>query len=175
MNRIELDFITPGARPGALSWLLLALGLLAFAVAALAWRAADADARTAESRLAGLSAAPVAKAAKTSLRADAAALARQRGEDHARRALALPWAALLTTLQASRPDDIALLELDADGRRGDFLLTAEAKSHQAMLAYYQLLQAEAGLRAVSLTRHELHEIDGVQGVNFSLRGEWSKP
>jgi len=175
MNRIELDFIAPGARPGALSWMLLALGLLAFGIAALAWRATDADMREAASQLDRLRAAPVAKAVKPSLRVDATAQARQRGETNTRRALGLPWTTLLTTLQDTLPDDIALLELDADGRRGDFLLTAEAKDYQAMLEYYQMLQAEPGLRAVSLTRHELHEIDGVQGVNFSLRGDWSKP
>lgn len=175
MNRIRLDFTAPGPHPGLLSWLLLALGLAAFGLTVFAWREADDAARAAQAGLAALSRAPAAKPAKTMKKGDTAALARERGEAEARRALALPWTRLLTVLQESRPDDIAFLELEADGRRGDFQITAAAKSHQAMLDYYRSLKAEPGFRAVSLMRHELRDIDGLQGVDFSLRGEWTRP
>lgn len=175
MKPMNLDFTAPGARPGPISWLLLALGLIAVAAVGLAWQAADDAAQDAQTRLAGMRAAPTAKPAKTRNSVDPAALARQREDGNARRALALPWTRLLTVLQDTRPDDIAFLELDADGRRGDFQLTADAKSYRAMLDYYRAMQAEPAFKAVSLVRHELREIDGVQGVNFSLRGEWSQP
>lgn len=175
MKRIDLDFTAPGARPGPISWLLLALGLIALGAAGLAWQSADSAARDARTRLAGMRAAPAEKPAKTRTQIDPSALARQREEANARRALDLPWARLLSVLQETRPDDIAFLELDADGRRGDFQLSANAKSHRAMLDYYRAMQAEPAFKAVSLARHELREIDGIQGVNFSLRGEWAGP
>ena len=183
MKRMNLDFTAPGAHSGPISWLLLALGLIAITTAGLGWQAADSTAQEARTRLAGLQAAPKGKTAGTlnSTRNNArnsvnpAAQARQREDNNARRALALPWTRLLTVLQDTRPDDIAFLELDADGRRGDFQLTANAKSYRAMLDYYRAMQAEPAFRSVSLVRHELREIDGVQGVNFSLRGEWSQP
>lgn len=173
MSRIELDFTAPGTRPGPLSWLLLALGLLAAGAVAFTWQGADAAAVEAQARLAALSK-PVAKHTKIEKKADPVALTREREDADARRALALPWNRMLTVLQDTLPDDIALISLEADGHRGDFHIVADAKSHQAMLDYYRTLQAEAGLRAVTLTRHELREIDGVQGVNFSLRGEWGE-
>ena len=171
---MNLDFTAPGARPGALSWLLLALGLAAVALASLAWRSADQAARDARAQIASLRAAP-AKPARARAAADPAAQARQREEAEARQALARPWGRLLGTLQDTRPGDIAFLELDVDGRRGDFRIGAAARSQQAMLDYYRLLRAQPGLRAVSLERHELAEIDGIEGVRFSLRGEWSGP
>jgi hypothetical protein len=177
MKPMNLDFTAPGPRPGPISWLLLALGLIALATAGLAWQAADSTAQEARTRLAGRQAAPKPAQSPKSVRnnTDPAAQARQREDSNARRALALPWTRLLTVLQDTRPDDIAFLSLDADGRRGDFQLTADAKSYRAMLDYYRTMQAEPAFKAVSLVRHELREIDGVQGVNFSLRGEWSQP
>lgn len=173
MSRINLDFTAPGARPGPVSWLLLALGLLAAGAAALAWQGANTAAAEAQARLATLSK-PVAKHAKSEKKADPVAQTREREDADARHALALPWNRVLTVLQDTLPDDIAFVSLEVDGRRGDFLIVADAKSHQAMLDYYRMLQAESGLKAVTLTRHELREIDGVQGVNFSLRGEWGE-
>ncbi len=173
MIRIDLDFTAPGARPGPVSWLLLVLGLLAAGVVVAAWQSADAAARAAQAHIALLDKTPAAKTGKVAKKADPALQAREKEDAQARRALALPWNRLLTTLQDGLPDDIALISLDADGRRGDFQIVADAKSHQAMLDYYRDLQGEAGFRRVTLTRHELREIDGLQGVNFSLRGEWS--
>lgn len=171
MSAVKLDFAAPGSRPGPLSWLLLALGLGLAAAVAYAWQEADAARTLAQANLAALArpaAKPVAKAAK----ADPALQARLKEDDAARRALALPWSRLLETLQDSLPDDVALLSLDADGRAGTFQLAANAKSHQAMLDYFKDLKAKPGLGEVTLTRHELREIDGLQGVNFSLRGTW---
>ncbi len=179
MKRMNLDFTAPGARPGPISWLLLALGLIAITTAGLAWQTADNAAQEVRTRLAGLQAAPEDKPAGTKNKArnsvDQAAQARQREDNNVRRALALPWTRLLTGLQDTRPDDIAFLALDADGRRGDFQLSANAKSYRAMLDYYRAMQAESAFKSVSLVRHELRQIDGVQGVNFSLRGGWSQP
>ena len=173
MTRIDLDFLSPGARPGPVSWLLLALGLAAVGVVASAWNSADADARAAQAHIALLDRAPAAKSKQSEKKIDSALQARDKEDAQARRALALPWNRLLTTLQDGLPDDVALVSLDVDGRRGDFQIVANAKSHQAMLDYYRELQGESGFGKVTLTRHELREIDGLQGVNFSLRGDWT--
>jgi hypothetical protein len=175
---MNLDFSARPSRPGLTSWLLLALGLAAAGWVMLAWQDADAARGNAEMRLASLQAKPTQKATKPQ-RADAAALnllqSRQRGDDAARSQLNLPWARLLDTLQNSRPPEIAFLNLDADGRRGDFTLAAQAKNHAAMLDYFNALQRAPGMARVSLNRHELREADGVQALYFSLRGEWTQP
>ncbi len=168
---IRLDFTAPGPRPGPLAWSLLVLGLAAAGAAAHAWIAAAEEARAVDVRLA----AAQAKSAPRKPRPAATDRTRAQAEAEARRALALPWDKLLTTLQTTRPEDVALLALDADGRQGGFQLSAVGRSHQAMLEYFRLLQTRPELGAVSLTQHETREIDGVQGVGFRLRGNWIAP
>lgn len=172
---MNLDFSTRSARPGPVSWLIFALGLIAAAGSLLGWQAADAARSEAEAQLARLRDKPVVQTKAKPVRVDAAALTRQRGDDAARSQLNLPWARLLDTLQNSRPPEIALLSLDADGRRGDFTLAAQAKNHAAMLEYFDGLQRAPGFARISLSRHELREVEGAQAVYFSLRGEWTQP
>jgi hypothetical protein len=151
----------------------LLLGVAAAGAAALAWNAAAVEARAVEARLAAASAAPAAK--KPQVAATPAEKVRGQSEAEARRALALPWERLLVALQDSRPDEVAFLALEAEGRQGSFQLTAVGRSHQAMLEYFRLLQTRPEFRAVSLTQHDTREIDGVSGVGFRLRGQWSAP
>ncbi len=171
---MNLDFNAPSSRPGPLSWLLFVFGLAAAGLAILAWQDADAARNEAEAQLASLQDKPATKIQKPT-RVDAVALSRERVDAAARSQLNLPWARLLETLQNSRPPEIALLNLDADGRRGDFTLAALARSHAAMLDYFHELQRAPGFTQVSLSRHELREVDGVQAVYFNLRGDWTQP
>lgn len=171
---MNLDFSVPSPRPDFVSWLLFACGLAAAGWVTLDWREADAARGAAETRLASLQARPPQKALKPK-RADAAAQVRQRGDATAQRQLSLPWARLLETLQNAQPPEIALLNLEADGRRGDFTLAALARNHAAMLDYFHALQRAPGFTQVSLSRHELREADGAPAVYFSLRGEWAQP
>ena len=175
---MNLDFNARSPRPGPVSWLIFALGLAAAGWVMQAWQAADAARMDAETRLASLQDKPVLKTPQTAAkvkRIDTAALARQSVDDAARRQLSLPWARLLETLQTLRPPEIAFLNLDVDGRRGDFTLAAQARNHAAMLDYFHALQGAPGLAQVSLSRHELREADGLLVVSFSLRGEWTQP
>jgi hypothetical protein len=172
---MNLDFTASSSRPGPLSWLLLALGVAIAGWVMLAWQSAAATRDAATAQLASLQDKPAAQKNVQPKRVDAAALARQQSDVAARSQLNLPWARLLDTLQNSRPSEIAFLSLDADGRRGDFTLTAQAKNHAAMLDYFNQLQHAPGMAQVSLSRHELREADGVQVVYFSLRGAWTTP
>jgi Tfp pilus assembly protein PilN len=175
---MNLDFSAQTSRPGGLSWLLLVVGLAISFWVMQGWQVANARFGAAESRLANLQTKPAQhladKVAKAK-RADSAGQNRQRSEDAARSQLALPWPRLLETLQRKHSPDIALLSLDADGRRGDFTLTAFAKNHAAMLDYFEQLQREPGLLQVSLSRHELREVDAEKRVYFSLGGLWAQP
>jgi len=171
---MNLDFSVSASRPGLVSWLLFALGLAAAGWALLAWQEAAAARNAAETQLANLQVKPTQKATKPK-RVDASALTRQRDDAAAHSQLNLPWARLLDTLQNSRPPEIAFLNLEADGRRGDFTLAALARNHAAMLDYFHELQRAPGFAQVSLSRHELRAADGAQAVYFSLRGEWTQP
>lgn len=171
---MNLDFTAPFPRPGLASWLLLAFGLAVTGWVMLAWQDAAVAQAAAQAQLARLQPKPARPPGKAGP-ADGKQLARQRGDDAARRQLSLPWSRLLESLQDARPPEIALLSLDADGRRGDFTLTALARNQAAMLDYFNALQHAPGLAQVSLSRHELRAAEGEQVVFFSLRGEWTPP
>ena len=175
---MKLDFFAPAARPAWFAWLLLGLGLAAAVWTLQTLQAATAEQQRAETRLASLrgpAAMRQAKPARKPVREDASGLLRQRADAAARDQLQLPWARLLETLQDTRTSEIALLSLEADGRRGDFTLAALAKNHAAMLDFLEALQQAPGFAQVSLTRHELRDLDGEQRVHFTLRGDWTRP
>lgn len=171
MSAFDLDFTRDKPRPQALAWLLLLAGGLAAGLSVWAWTDASRALDQARARVAALAEVPPPRAAKL----DAVALARQREAVATGRQLALPWAGFLRTLQDIRPDEIAVLALDADGRRGDFNLEGLARSEAAMLAYYHDLRHAPGLADVSLTRHALQEDAGQRRVAFNLRGIWTQP
>lgn len=170
---MKLDFCAP-IQPGLVSWLLFAIGVTAAGWSLVTWRAADDLHRAAETRLAGLQR-PVPPAARTAPPADRATLAHLRRDAAARDQLNLPWTGLFDSLHSLRPAQIALLSLDADGRRTDFSLTALAIDQSALLDWFDELRQAPALDEVSLTRHELREVDGLQVVYFNLRGKWRRP
>lgn len=175
---MKLDFFAPAARPAWFAWLLLGLGLAAAVWTLQSWNAATTAQQRAETRLASLQGPATtrqAKPAQKPKREDAGGLLRQRADAAARDQLQLPWARLLETLQDIRTPEIALLSLEAEGRRGDFTLAGLAMNHAAMLDFFDSLQHAPGFAQVSLTRHELRDLEGEQRVHFTLRGDWTRP
>jgi len=170
---MKLDFCAP-IRPGLLSWLLFAIGVTAAAWSLSTWMAADELHRAAEARLASLQR-PAPPSARVAPPTDRATLAYLRHDAAARDQLALPWTGLFDSLHSLRPAEIALLSLDADGRRADFTLTALAIDQSALLDWFDELRQAPALDEVSLTRHEMREVDGLQVVYFNLRGKWRRP
>lgn len=171
---LPLDFTARPDRPPFWAWLLLAVGGVCALMAAQAYLAAEAARVEARSRLAAQEQAVRPKPNKPT-RPDARAEARQRLEQAARHQLDLPWAGLVDSLQRTRPADVAFLAVNADGRRGDFQINAEARDHEEMLDYLRRLQSAEGLRDVVLTQHERVDSDGMAAVRFTLHGTWSRP
>lgn len=171
---LGLDFLAAPGRPAAWSWLLLGLGVALAAWSAQAWLQARQARDQAQTGLEQLERSSQPKTRQPA-RPDPKAQARLQVEEAARRQLALPWNDLVQTLQRSRPKEVALLSVAADGRRGDFQLEAEARGHQLMLDYLRRLQREPTLGDVTLTRHQGVDADGARVVRFSLRGRWGQP
>lgn len=171
MSRALPDFTARPGRPALWAWPVLILGLAAALHAGRSYLAAEGDLSAARQRLAGLEQAEKPQSRKAA-RADPQAQARQRLEQAAGRQLDLPWAGLVEGLQRTRTADVAFLALNADGRRGDFQINAEARDHREMLAYLRRLQSAEGLRDVVLTQHETVDSDGIAAVRFTLHGVW---
>lgn len=171
MRGLGLDFAQP--RPGApwWSWLLLLAGVGAAALAGMAYRQAEQAAAAAQAQLHALQ---LATRATPQRRRDPTREADAASRTLAQQALDRPWGAFLTALQQARPDDVALLALEADARRGQFSLTAEAPDYPAMIAYYGTLRDTAGLREVVLAQHSYREDGQARPVRFVLRGRWAE-
>lgn len=164
MQRLKLDFVHPAPRPHWLGWLLLAAGLAAAGwsgwqgrQAALALDAAVTDAPR--------PAAPARPVAASATAGEAAARS-------ARDTLATPWGDLLPRLEGNRPKHIALLALEADARRPEANITAEARNPKDMLAWIEQLKDAAGFESVILASHTVRETDPQQPLRFVVRVKW---
>lgn len=165
MRRLTLDFLHPLPRPHWAGWLLLAAG------AALAAWSGWQGAQTQDALDAAVAAAPHALVAAARTRPVAAA-DEQSAARQAREQLAIPWDALFVRLETNLPKRIALVALEADARKPDATLTAEARSAQDMLAWVEQIKLEGGFASVTLVSHALQESDPQQPLRFVLRLDW---
>ncbi|AWY43942.1 pilus assembly protein [Pseudomonas putida] len=83
-----------------------------------------------------------------------------------------PWERLFATLEAMPRDNIALLSLTPDARKGQVRITAEARDLEAMLDFHQRLEATDELSDVSLLSHEIVTNVPEQPVRFNLSATW---
>ena len=84
------------------------------------------------------------------------------------RQLNTPWTALLDALEASQPDDVALVSIEPDARQGTVRLQAEARSLDTLLAFARQLGTAPLFETVALVKHETNEQDGNRPVRLSL-------
>jgi len=181
MSRLRIDFAPASLqrtvyRTGNLAWLLLAAGLL-LALAAgilgmrlLAQQRADRDLLNAERTRANVPlVVPVAVRVAPISDLQAAAV------NGAILQLNLPWRALHDAVGAATPPGIALLALEPDPRRRSIKITAETKTSDAMIAYIEALKEQELFTGVTLTRHEINELDPNKPIRFQLEAEWSAP
>jgi hypothetical protein len=167
--KLSLDFSHPRPAPARLAWIMLLAGLLAAVAGTLRYAELLEESRAVSVRLAALTPKASGKPATAAKRPDDAA-------PHPGRALlAADWGGLLTAFERSRPDDIALLALDAEATRGGLQISAEARDQRAMLAYVAGLGRTPGLDQVVLVSHADQEREGEKAVRFNLRAHWRAP
>ncbi|MFK3799228.1 MULTISPECIES: pilus assembly protein [unclassified Pseudomonas] len=83
-----------------------------------------------------------------------------------------PWERLFATLETLRGNDIALLSLSPDARKGQIRISAEARDLDAMLAFHRQLQGSPELRDVSLVNHEIVANAPQKPILFNLLATW---
>ena len=172
MRRLALDF-RPRRRAG--SWLgasILVVGVLAAVAAAEHYKALEDQRATLEASLRER-----ARVKPLPQRAEAGASqeAVQRRQNARRavvRALGRPWDALYGDIEAMSVDDVALLAVEPDPRRGDVRIAGEARDAQALHGYVAALENTPSLARVSLAQHETVG-DGAPGsLRFVLVARW---
>jgi hypothetical protein len=167
MRSLRLDFLHPLPRPHGVAWLLLAAGL------GLAGWVGWQDQQVGRALAEASAAAPVPKTPPAARRATGTTTGTEQGAAESSRAqLATPWGELFIRLESHRPKQIALLALEADARKPEATLTAEARSAKDMLAWIEQLKDAAGFRSVTLASHAVQEGDAQRPIRFVLRLAW---
>jgi len=163
--RLELDYVAVPRRPAWPGVLLLALSLLAVDILYSRYR----DAQQELARLQATDS--LLNTERRRVRAPSA----ERPDDElknaeaVRRQLALPWGALIESVEAAANDDVAILLLQPDALQRVLRLTAEARDRDAMFGYLRRLGASPVLAEVHLVGHQIQLDDPRRPVQFSVQ------
>ncbi|MDE1164588.1 MAG: PilN domain-containing protein [Pseudomonas sp.] len=174
MRPLTLDF-QPRRRSGPLGWGLLGLGLAVAIGCVIGQQQLDQWAaqqhthlRHAQRQLTGDSGAGVSLT-PAQLREQEQNLAQMR---QVSQQLRRPWERLFAMLEALQLDNVALLTLTPDARKGQVRITAEARDLDAMLDFHRQLEASEELSDVSLLNHEIDAKSPEHPVQFNLLANW---
>ncbi|MFJ4345178.1 PilN domain-containing protein [Pseudomonas sp. NPDC089401] len=173
MRRLDLEFQPRRSRP--LAWSLLALAGVAVAALVLLQQQLQDQQLGLEARVHSLELqlgrrpAPAAPQNSAVSREQAERLAQMRSVSQQ---LQRPWQALFAMLEAQPQEDVALLSLTPDARKGQVRISAEARNLEAMLQYHQRLERSAELSDVSLVNHEVVAGQPEHPVRFNLTATW---
>lgn len=173
MRRLDLDF--GRRRPSSSGWLLLLGGLLLVGLTALLRQeiarttaALGLEVSRAERLLHKDGSLPAPLSAAES-QAEQAMLAEMRRISVE---MNLPWEGLFGTLEGIGLEDVALLSLAPDARKGKLRIAAEARDLEAMLEFHRRLEQSPVLSDVSLLNHEVLAEVPERPVRFELLTTW---
>ncbi|MET1070462.1 MAG: pilus assembly protein [Pseudomonas prosekii] len=174
MRALTLDF-QPRRRSGPLGWSLLVAGVVLAVACFVAQQHLDDQAsqqqghlQHAQRELTGDSGSkPGLSPAETREQAQNLAEMRKVSQQ-----LRRPWERLFAMLEGLPREDIALLTLTPDARKGQVRISAEARDLEAMLAFHQRLEASDELSDVSLLSHEIVANVAEHPVQFNLSATW---
>jgi hypothetical protein len=86
--------------------------------------------------------------------------------------LNLPWDKLFAVFEASKPDTVALLSLEPDGKKHTLVVQAESKTPEHMIMFAERLRREPMFEEAFLTKHEVREQDVNRPYRFALELHW---
>lgn len=96
----------------------------------------------------------------------------QRREKEIIAALAFPWPSLFRQLEDTADDDVAILAIQPDARKGQLHIDAEAKDYEAVTSYIERLTSQPQLHDVHLLKHQVEVDSKQQPVTFSIGANW---
>jgi hypothetical protein len=173
-QHLHIEF-AQGRRPWrwqALGWLLPAAALLAAGgwQGGLTLRAKAGERQAADRRLEETKSAAARRAAAVDPQAEARNAATERLAQRLNR----PWSGLLEVFESADMQKVAVLAVQPSPATGVVQVVIEAASLDDMVNYFQTLQHDERLTAVSLVSHE--RLDRVAGypVRAQITAHWSE-
>jgi hypothetical protein len=171
MRGVRIDF--SGRRPDAPGWSLALLALGIIVCISAVWRLSDLAMR--EARAAGdVHRAQAALARRRPVPAAPVVLAEARvaAINSAITQLNLPWQPLFQCLEGVKPQNVALLGLEPDGKKRVLRILAETKQPEDMLAFVQMIRAQPQLADATLIKHETNLQDPNRPIRFVVEAVW---
>jgi|AP12_2_1047962.scaffolds.fasta_scaffold16496_2 Tfp pilus assembly protein PilN len=165
LRRLELDYVVRPQTSRTLGVLVLVLGLASAATLVERYRTVSVELEQLETRRALLGDAQVALRASSPGQLDE----ETKRVESVLRQLALPWGAIIESVEEANTADVALLQLQPDAEQRQLRLGAEARSRQAMLEYLQRLAAARGLTEVHVVSHQVRLEDPQRPVRFTVQ------
>jgi hypothetical protein len=86
--------------------------------------------------------------------------------------LMIPWGDVLSALESSALDDLALLAIEPDAKKRQLKITAEAKNKDIMFSYLEKLEVSDELANVYLLKHEVFEDVDQHPIRFVAVATW---
>jgi hypothetical protein len=86
--------------------------------------------------------------------------------------LMIPWGDVLSALETSALDDLALLAIEPDAKKRQLKITAEAKNKDIMFSYLEKLEGSDELANVYLLKHEIIEDVDQHPIRFVAVATW---
>lgn len=167
----DFSFIGPKRSPSLVGWVLLLIGTIAIAFTVDRWSASKDALDLANIRLqTRLAMIPAERAVKPVVEITPEMEMKAQQEQQITKALNLNWEQLFAALEVSQTNDISLLSLQPDPRRGLVMLNGEARNMAAVITYQRKLTAN--LHDVVLTTHEVQQQNPQQPVRFSISARW---
>jgi Tfp pilus assembly protein PilN len=174
MRSLQLDY-QRAARPRALSWALLGLGVLVALILIGEYRVVADETARHEDVVRKFQAANPALAAAARPVDPKEAKAQEERVLAARgviEQLAVPWGRLFTALEGIDDKEVALLQLSPDLEKRQIKLLVEAKNLAAMVRYHQQMEQSGVLNGVALIDHEIQDQDPDKPVRFNISAAW---
>lgn len=167
-RRLELDYVAARRRAPWLGLAVLALGIAVAAHLVERYR----DAQRALARI------EVAQGLIGAERPAARVVPKERIEEEFKQVesvvqqLTLPWAPLIQAVEDAGSSEVAVLQMQPEARERRLRLTAEAKNHDAMLAYLRRLGGNKVLHEIHLVSHQVMIDQPQRPIQFSLQASF---
>jgi hypothetical protein len=87
--------------------------------------------------------------------------------------LSTPWSPLLSAIEQSKTQDIALLSIEPNRKKRQIMLTGQAKNIASTLQYIKQLEQLAPISEVYLLKHSIDQNDPFKPVGFTLLAKWN--
>ena len=87
--------------------------------------------------------------------------------------LNLPWANLFESLGKAHSDEVALLGIEPNIKKGVVKLSGEARNFKSMFDFMRDLNKQSGMTKVYLIEHKVNEQDPDRPIHFTLEASWT--